>query len=1568
MPSRTSRNQPSGRVYDIEFATEIGTSLLVQVRNLQAELAQKEETLKAANVAQSSAEDEIELLKRHVRNLDDNEQRYREENWDLEARTHELMAAAKEAADREQKLNHAVKANATEKATILSEFDDLKAAHEKLTEEHVASVKHHDAEAANLRKTVSHSDRDNDQLRTKVRELVGQNQELAKAIASRAALDEAGPLSSADDGDENADMGMTTPDGSPPPSPTKGTPRHSVLESETLKSSLHHAHRMIQNLKGTIHREKSEKLELRRMLQDARDEVELRRNEAGLGNTPGNTARRRKAAQDKDGFKKPPRPTLLGAGRSSTSDVYMLDDDPEWEDHAGGTSLTRGAMPGSFDRASPQPDRVLRSIEDPQDSAAYNSDAFETATEREGTTTENDAFETGAESLDGDSGDDTETEAALHRAGTLHPRPRPGANMLPPRLTQRDSFASTASTSADEDDDGARNRTAAGPPQQRYRLRVNRSGAFRRSRSGGEAALADSSPSSAKNSPASIVANSGNVAGGLNNQTLFAELGDLGHNDSDFGDGGEYNDGTPGRSTVAPRGATPASSRPETSRKGSSPSAVRSLVPRPIMLDAATMTDAASDEPASPSAPTASSGQVVYHASEPHSREETPARYIERGDTPTLGLLPVTIRQPPMQATDAEPENSLSGGETVTTGLHLLGLSRMVSMDIRPVEQIVKLPVASAQAPPSAGAKENTTTTAVLPVPNSTAPKSVETLSISPIVTQAIEPIEASVRRPTPMEISMAAPLSTGNETDEHPESLKKIEHRKRDASGIIGSVFGWARSQVTPERTAPASVPAEEDGFREAGQDADNGLLSGVYPDQVTPGTEPFDLGPRPLRIDLRDCGAQTILTSDEIDNMIRERHANSTAEVAEQDLRMGPPSPSKTAAGTPLGTRYSFRGQEPHPNLVRARARTTDHGASRDDTTPMKLIRRPGSSGSMRSSYSAHPPLPPDHKQAIAAAAQRVSSSEPPTGVMGPPLAPASAYKKSMPPPPQPPQLQLRMPTVQIQSSPGSKAGTTPRARQPPARSEASSAITRRSSVSSFASELDERFNIRTDGAQIAYGLDNPATDPRMIQAITQTMIGEYLWKYTRKAGRPDMSDNRHRRFFWVHPYTRTLYWSEKDPASGGRAEVRAKSVGIEAVRVITDDNPMPPGLHRKSLVVKTPGRSLVLTATTRLRHDTWFNALSYLLLRTGTAAGFGAAAVRRADDFDHDGALTNEDVDEFNPLSYRRNRHGTMSRSSFVSRNTRMTSPSRTVSRATSRSRAGGVGQSGTITGPSPSSGAAAGASHAPPMLQPEATLTPSTRRASNDPRQGSMSRLSQLFRPASGLAGTFSSRRSRYSMKTTSVRDSTSTGATAVAHTGPSGTNTNVGNAAGTGNAGGMGGGDARGTRDSVDVAREEVERLQREADGLENVRACCDGEFLSAVLLFGFCDIAQALLGLVLVSSRPSSFPRLSVYLSIRLCLPLGKRLPIISPIWLHNPPPELPPLGSLPSHAHPPAHPHRSARLLPISLTPTRLLLRLLPTSLLTPENRQTRRRLSRPSALARHSRLALPGPTILAY
>jgi Meiotic cell cortex C-terminal pleckstrin homology len=315
-----------------------------------------------------------------------------------------------------------------------------------------------------------------------------------------------------------------------------------------------------------------------------------------------------------------------------------------------------------------------------------------------------------------------------------------------------------------------------------------------------------------------------------------------------------------------------------------------------------------------------------------------------------------------------------------------------------------------------------------------------------------------------------------------------------------------------------------------------------------------------------------------------------------------------------------------------------------------------------------------------------------------MGPPLFPASAHRNSS-------SFRPKTPTSQTPISP-LQGGTTPRAMyssRSEVQSPADTGRSRRSSVSSFVSEMDARFNIRP--GVLPNGLD-PSTDPRMINAITQTMIGEYLWKYTRKTGRGTMSENRHRRYFWVHPYTRTLYWSDHDPSQAGRGELKAKSVPIEAVRVVTDDNPMPPGLHRKSLVVMTPGRDVKFTASTGQRHETWFNALSYLLLRTGEETAGDTAEVATG--------LTREDVDEFNPgFRHSSARQGPTSLYSYNSRTTRNESPQRKSVRGS---------------------------------VQPQTVHNSTSSRQS----VGTLSRLSTYLRSSSAQTATQSSRRSRRSL--------------------------------------------------------------------------------------------------------------------------------------------------------------------------------------------------------------------------
>ncbi|EAU89423.1 hypothetical protein CC1G_07649 [Coprinopsis cinerea okayama7 len=139
--------------------------------------------------------------------------------------------------------------------------------------------------------------------------------------------------------------------------------------------------------------------------------------------------------------------------------------------------------------------------------------------------------------------------------------------------------------------------------------------------------------------------------------------------------------------------------------------------------------------------------------------------------------------------------------------------------------------------------------------------------------------------------------------------------------------------------------------------------------------------------------------------------------------------------------------------------------------------------------------------------------------------------------------------------------------------------------------------------------------STDPTVIHAITQTMIGEFLYKYTRKTIGKGHGQSRHKRFFWVHPYTKTLYWSSADPGSSGVSESSAKSAYIEGVRSVLDPNPMPPGLHQYSVIITTANREMKITAPTKERHDIWLNALKYLLSRPNPANMTSPAADRTA-----------------------------------------------------------------------------------------------------------------------------------------------------------------------------------------------------------------------------------------------------------------------------------------------------------------------------------------------------------------
>ena len=1000
------------------------------------------------------------------------------------------------------------------------------------------------------------------------------------------------------------------------------------------------------------------------MLQEARDELEIRRAE------PNGKRLRAKSHTD---IKRAGRPGL-GATRNGRTDVIVDDAerDPDWEDQNHEDIPRHGTGARGFMRNETPGQSRLAENSDAYQTANETEDAFETANERD--TTDNDAFQTGTESLAGDSTDEaevTETEAGVARGGTVRSR-KPQSNMFTKSGSRR-SIQSTASTS--DDDERSALHTPNQSQPQRYRLKVNRNS--RRSRAGSEIPIS-SQPSTARDSPASFI-----NGGGDANQSLFNELENLSGDE----------DGTPSKGTVSsPRsaqsllknvggrrssssmrqGVSPSMPSPRPSTvvyTGSSPP-----IPRVSMVDSSMMT-----EPMEPlqSAPSQTSighsvlGQPSLGQSnlgQPIAGQATPQQATSSQATPleanTVGASPgqaspqpgssgiltmssaaaITSRifgSNPQTPQNKVVESQPTSASNLRSGSRSSSSSRRPAWD-QPLQMFGMIPGFNQSADTTplstrSGTTQvrdvsgdlssddqqarNFSTNSTRPTeysesmhdnqavtPPGTANKTQARLALSPIhslESAPVQPIHRSVATESSGTTTSADPptAATTSETTESPP-------KAASTGGILGSVFGWNKrkvstgSQIAEDETRQEAAATSRPGTSDAKRP-----LQEVPANAITRNIKQSDTKSSPVV----DRGVQTLSFSDLLETVAKKPSIPSMKPLAD----IGAASPGLNEAG---------KGKVPEQYYKDSLGKT---------------FKRPVSLTSIRSRAAQYPPLPPDHQEAIAAAAQKAPTEPLVTSIgtstsMGPPLAPASAYPSRAA---RSRNARPQTPSQQTAPSPSSRGGTTPRAgRYSTARSQAS----RRSSFSSFASELDERFNIRTDPSMPHPQGIQPGTDPRMIQAITQTMIGEMMWKYTRKAGRGEMSSTRHARFFWVHPYTRTLYWSDRDPASANRAELKSKSVAIEAVRVVIDDNPMPPGLHRKSLIIITPGRSVKFTAQTSQRHETWFNALSYLLLRTGPD-GTNVSANNAGD-------LSDSDVAEFNPGSY--NKRSSRSRVSLAS----------------------------------------------------------------------------------------------------------------------------------------------------------------------------------------------------------------------------------------------------------------------------------------------------------------------------
>ena len=1359
------KSQPQNHKHDLEFATEISTSLLTQVRSLQNALMEKDEALKSAQKENTQMQNDAEVFSQRMKSLDDQEQKYKDENWTLETQVQDLTVQIKELALREQKLQTALGTANLQKGTSEREYEELRHQHGKLTDEHFASQRKHEIHVADLKRDLNDGTAEREEMQRRIDELYSQNKELAKAVAYRARPEQGNDEMDVREDDVVQSIETETPEASPPGSPTKATPRHGGLESETLKSSLTHAHRMIQNLKNNIHREKTEKVELKRMLQDARDEFE----QHSVG-TPAaaNAGRKRQPVRGLDPFKKPVQPRKLGGARTTS----------EWEDFeippAGQASAVRDS-----------------------DLTTDTSDAFETADEMGAETqteTETDgAFESAADTMAGSTDDDlTETEGELNRSVSTSTSRRPAVHQ------RRDSFESTASDEGDAFD------LTTPLRQPKYKLKLNR-GILRRSETPGT-----------RDSPASFISSSSQPGSGLN---LASELDGM----DDASSAATSRATTVERSPAPPSAGVGAPLTPKTPEFGRRDLAMQSPAPplpsRPVYIDVGMLTDIW--EPEAKTTERIVEIPVEKLVEKPVDRiVEVPVERIIEKPVDRIVEVPVEklVEKPVDRVVEVPVEKIVEKPvdrivevpvERVVEKIVEVPIEKIVERPIEkivekpievPVEKIVEVPVEKIVEIPvekrvevSVEKRIEVPVEKIVEVPvERIVEKPVERVVEVPVEKKIEVPVEKIVEVPiekivevpvekivevpvekrvevpvekvveVPVEKLVEVPVEVPVEkivnvpverivevpvekivevpvekvvevekiveipkpeatTQEAATQSTPSRHAEREGKLQTSSIIMQALSPRTVSSVAPnlqvsgimmrsstpiaptepqardgaatkdAEMPTTPTAFSSAPTSRnDEDLVLTTVPSEgqnglLAPSTQQFledMLAQARLRQaednSSRSATTDTWFAGREVEaNLSGEpstptgssvakptsliyKPADSTFVTPSQPLadpyvdnglglsNHGPTMPTRPApvpminSGTQTSVtneqldalvKESKRPSSPVMKSATASGRTMSLTTTTDPLA-LKTLKRPSSSGGVSSTQRGIdvPPLPADHKELIAQARSSSLVSMPP-----PPLTPTAKGPRDRS-------------SSNLAASPMRGTAINGGTSRHRASSMAGTGMSRRSSVSSFASEIDERFDIHArNGSNLDLPAGAPAVaDPRMIQAITQTMIGEFLWKYTRKAGRGDShSENRHRRFFWIHPYTRTLYWSNQDPSISGRNENKAKSVAIEAVRVISDDNPMPPGLSNKSIVIVTPGRSIKFTAPTASRHEVWFNALSYLLLRSAPQPDDEPArnqniysntsppnAASYSHQNDHSSNITSEDVAEFNP----------------------------------------------------------------------------------------------------------------------------------------------------------------------------------------------------------------------------------------------------------------------------------------------------------------------------------------------
>ncbi|KAG8708982.1 hypothetical protein FRC09_000925, partial [Ceratobasidium sp. 395] len=152
--SRRAKNA-AHRANDVEFAFEIGSSLLVEVRRLQALLAERDKAIQDMKEEKDDLEKLVESLRMSLREQESSSDKYKEENWNLEVQLQEVRNAFNEVQASSSRLEGELKRMAKQLSAARETSDAHKNEMERLSVALEELRAKHETDIATMRKNAA---------------------------------------------------------------------------------------------------------------------------------------------------------------------------------------------------------------------------------------------------------------------------------------------------------------------------------------------------------------------------------------------------------------------------------------------------------------------------------------------------------------------------------------------------------------------------------------------------------------------------------------------------------------------------------------------------------------------------------------------------------------------------------------------------------------------------------------------------------------------------------------------------------------------------------------------------------------------------------------------------------------------------------------------------------------------------------------------------------------------------------------------------------------------------------------------------------------------------------------------------------------------------------------------------------------------------------------------------------------------------------------------------------------------------------------------------------------------